>query len=242
MVGGTPTNGNGGAVVLLGQNGVGTNRSGGNVSAQAGSATGSGTAGNFQVSAGNGGTTSAGGNVQILAGTGGATNGNGGTNTILAGDASGTGTGGTVTLSGGISPAGTGGEALIQTGNAAVATRVRVLPTGFVGVGSGTPLSTLDVQGSFGHAVTSISASTSADDTAVVYLVDATAGAVTLTLPTATTTTRRIYHVKKTDSSANAVTIDGAGAETIDGATTQTLIAQYESIQIVSDGTSWFIL
>jgi len=46
----------------------------------------------------------------------------------------------------------------------------------------------------------------------------------------------------KIDASANAVVIDGAGAETIDGAATQTLIAQYDSLHVVSSGAEWFIV
>lgn len=46
---------------------------------------------------------------------------------------------------------------------------------------------------------------------------------------------------KKTDSSVNAVTIDGNGAETIDGATTVTLDVQYDSFELVSDGSNWHI-
>jgi len=163
--------------------------------------------------------------------------------TVRAGNAAGAGVGGAFTLEAGTSGAGTGGELVVRTGDTALATRVRVLPTGLVGIGSGTPLSTLDVQGSLGHAVTSISASTTADATAVVWLIDASLGAVTLTLPTAASAQRRIYHVKRIDSViANAVLVDGNGAETIDGAPNQSLIAQYESIEIVSDGTAWYIL
>lgn len=242
VLGGTPIDGNGGGVTLTGQNGAGTNRNGGSVSVACGNATGTGTAGGVTLQAGTGGTTTAGGVIQINAGNGGVTDGAGGAVFVNGGTAAGTGTGGQIILAGGTSPAGTGGEVTLQTGNAALVDRVRVLPTGLVGIGSGTPLSTLDVQGSFGLGVASISTSTTADATAAVYLVDATGGAVTLTLPTAASALRRTYNVKKTDSSLNAVTIDGAGAETIDGAATQTLIAQYESIMIVSDGTSWFIL
>ena len=53
---------------------------------------------------------------------------------------------------------------------------------------------------------------------------------------------RRRYTVKKTDSSANAVTIDGNGAETIDGATTQALAAQYDALEVVTDGVEWFVV
>lgn len=71
-------------------------------------------------------------------------------------------------------------------------------------------------------------------------LVDATAGAVTVTLPSAST--KRRLTVKKTDASGNAVTLDGAGSETIDGATTHAMTTQYESATVQSDGASWWIV
>jgi hypothetical protein len=75
-----------------------------------------------------------------------------------------------------------------------------------------------------------------------VILVDATSGAVVITLPAAAGVTNRIYQVKKVDSSVNAVTVDGNDAETIDGATTQVLSTQYEAVMIVCDGAGWHIL
>jgi len=48
--------------------------------------------------------------------------------------------------------------------------------------------------------------------------------------------------VKKTDSSANAVTIDPNGAETIDGAASFALSSQYDYALIVSDGSNWHII
>jgi len=45
--------------------------------------------------------------------------------------------------------------------------------------------------------------------------------------------------IKKTDASANAVTVDGNGAETIDGSTTVSLAAQWDFITVVSNGTNW---
>ncbi len=71
---------------------------------------------------------------------------------------------------------------------------------------------------------------------------DASGGAFTITLPAASGLERIIYHIKKTDSSANAVTVDGNASETIDGGTTATLTAQFESIMIVCTGTEWFII
>jgi hypothetical protein len=70
--------------------------------------------------------------------------------------------------------------------------------------------------------------------------VDATGGAVTITLPPAGEVGRPLGFIK-TDSSTNAVTIDGSGTETISGSSTITLAAQYDSIQIRDNGTAWDI-
>jgi len=71
---------------------------------------------------------------------------------------------------------------------------------------------------------------------------DASSGAVTVTLPEAASSRGRVLFVKKTDSSSNAVTIDGNGSETVDGATTQDLFLQYECLQVICDGTGWAIV
>jgi len=71
---------------------------------------------------------------------------------------------------------------------------------------------------------------------------DTTAGGiVTITLPPAATAGEgcQIY-IKKIGNTANVV-IDGNAAETIDGAATATLTTQYESIDLVCDGTGWYI-
>jgi len=67
--------------------------------------------------------------------------------------------------------------------------------------------------------------------------------AYTVTLPGAADSAGRMLQFKKTTSDAVTVTLDGAGAETIDGATTSTVLdGQYDTITIVSDGTSWHIV
>jgi len=74
-------------------------------------------------------------------------------------------------------------------------------------------------------------------------LADATSVAFTVTLPTAASAGDGfVITVKKTDSSANAVTIDANGSETIDGALTQSLAGQYDNITLISNGTAWFML
>lgn len=89
-------------------------------------------------------------------------------------------------------------------------------------------------------AVTSKTADYTATTSDTVILVDATSGDVTITLPTASSGLH--YYIKKTDSSGNKVVVDGNASETIDGNTTQDIISQYDTMEIVSDGSNWLIL
>jgi len=71
---------------------------------------------------------------------------------------------------------------------------------------------------------------------------DATAGAITMTLPPAALVPGRIYAFKRINAGANAVIVDGYAAETIDGNLTHTLTPQWNSVTIMSNGVAWFIL
>jgi hypothetical protein len=87
------------------------------------------------------------------------------------------------------------------------------------------------------------SAYTIADDYTVIC--DATSSAFTVTLPQAIGCPGRIYIIKKIDSGANAVTVDGSGSEPIDGAATYDLTAQWKYIVLQSTGsatTGWYII
>ena len=80
-------------------------------------------------------------------------------------------------------------------------------------------------------------------DAAKTIAVDATTGALTVTLPAAASATNGFeVTVKKTDSSTNAVTIDGNGAETIDGATTLVLSNENETATLRGDGLNWLVV
>lgn len=74
-----------------------------------------------------------------------------------------------------------------------------------------------------------------------VILADAAGGNVTLTLPTAASATQRGFIIKRKDSSANTLILDGDGAETIDGSANYSLAA-LESITVLSDGSAWYIV
>jgi hypothetical protein len=70
--------------------------------------------------------------------------------------------------------------------------------------------------------------------------VDASAGNKTITLIAAATAGDGFrIAIKKSDSSANTVTIDGNSSETIDDATTVVLDSQYDTAVLISDGTNW---
>lgn len=75
-----------------------------------------------------------------------------------------------------------------------------------------------------------------------VYLVSAAGGAITMTLPTAGNAKGREIVFKKTDSSANAVTLSPQGGATVDGAASATLTTQYQTRRLYSDGTNWWLL
>ncbi len=71
---------------------------------------------------------------------------------------------------------------------------------------------------------------------------DASSATFTVTLPpVATAGDGFIVGVKKTDASANAVTVDADGAETIDGAASRTLDVRYATEFYRCDGTEWHI-
>lgn len=80
--------------------------------------------------------------------------------------------------------------------------------------------------------------------TETVVLADATTGALTLTLPAASSITpRTIFFIKKIDVAlANQVTIDGNGSETVDGSLSITLENRGEGVLLQTDGSNWRIL
>lgn len=95
------------------------------------------------------------------------------------------------------------------------------------------------VHGSSNNART-ITASGNVAGSDVMILADATSAAITLSLPAAVASKGKRLIVKKIDASANAITIDPSGTETIDGAATVSLSAQYQSVTIVCDGSTWW--
>jgi len=109
---------------------------------------------------------------------------------------------------------------------------------GPTGIGTTTPVSTFQVNGSVGYSyVTKTSTYTA---TASDYTIDCTSGTFTVNLPAASGCTGRVYVIK--NSGTGTITIDGNSSETIDGATTQIINVQYAVLKIQSTGSGWVII
>ena len=92
------------------------------------------------------------------------------------------------------------------------------------------------VGNSWSHVPTSLGVLASPGD---FVQVDATAGAITVTLPTAIGNAGNLIQVGKNDSTINNVTIDPNGAETINSRTEFVLISVDEVVTLVSNGVQW---
>lgn len=110
--------------------------------------------------------------------------------------------------------------------------------SGFMSAADKTNLNTLSAND---LDITTYTTSTTLTLTLGTALADASGGALTFTLPAASTAAGKTYTLKKIDSSANAATFDGDASETIDDATTQSVSAQYECLTIQCDGVEWWI-
>jgi hypothetical protein len=92
--------------------------------------------------------------------------------------------------------------------------------------------------GSFDRPIATVATNTTLTVSHYTVLVDASAGDVTITLPSAASAANRIYNVKRVSAGVNDVIVSG----TIDGESSVTLTKQYTTLTIQSDGTSWWII
>lgn len=112
--------------------------------------------------------------------------------------------------------------------------------TGNVGIGTRTPSSTLQVNGSaaFGYRVVTASTTLSGTDYSVEYT---GTSAATFTLPDATAAAGRVYVIKNTSTTTPTplLTLSPASGQTIDGKSSWVLDTKNEVVNIISNGTNW---
>lgn len=141
-----------------------------------------------------------------------------------------------------------------QSGGTAISEKMRIFAAGNVAIntttnagfrfdvnGTGRFQSELTTTGNLVAYVSKTGAytATSTDET---IAADATTAAFQVTLPTASGRTGQRYTIKKTDSSANAVTVGTTSSQTIDGSTTYSLATQWKYVTVVSNGSNWLII
>jgi hypothetical protein len=120
-----------------------------------------------------------------------------------------------------------------------------------VGINTATPTSTFEVNGSLSLKLLKVNIPGSyiiggnLNQDVAVYLCDVTAGAVTITLPSAASCAGRVYKFKKRDSASvgNNLTVLSTNNE-IEGEDDFTLGANFlmEFATLISDGIGWNII
>jgi hypothetical protein len=112
-----------------------------------------------------------------------------------------------------------------------------------VGIGTVSPLSTLDVRGSFSGNTRSFTGNTVASSTDYALVFTGTS-ASSVSLPDATTCTGRIYLIKNASTAGTTpiLTVNTTSSQTIDGASSYLLNQPYESAEMVSNGNNWNVL
>jgi Protein of unknown function (DUF1566) len=108
-----------------------------------------------------------------------------------------------------------------------------------VGIATSSPVSMLDVNGSLGAKVNTITSSTTLTINHSIVLCNSSS-ALTITLPSASTCTGRQYLIKNINT--GQVTITPNGSQTIDGLSFYAFYQQYNTLSIISNGTNWSIL
>ncbi len=110
-----------------------------------------------------------------------------------------------------------------------------------IGIGTTTPFSTLEVNGSLATGIRTFTAATTAT-IADCNLIFTGTSATTVTLPTAVGITGRMYTLKNASSNTSVLTVATTSSQTIDGATSQILSSQYQTVSVISNGTNWNIV
>jgi hypothetical protein len=124
---------------------------------------------------------------------------------------------------------------------------------GNVGINTETPAARLHVSGTGKYdstlttagnrvAIVQVTAALTLNDKQEYVFGDASGGSFNVTLPTASGRDGQRYTIKKTDASANVVTVNTTSSQSIDGNATYALSAQWKLVTVVSNGSNWLIV
>ncbi len=108
-----------------------------------------------------------------------------------------------------------------------------------VGIGTTSPNSTFEVNGSMSQSVTTVTSNATLDETESVIICNNGSTPITITLPTAVGIDGRIYTIKRDDSSTKNVTIATTSSQMIDGMPTLLLTNAKEAVTLISNGADW---
>ena len=140
-----------------------------------------------------------------------------------------------------VSPLTTRGDTLVATSGVATGTRLAIgAASTFLG-SDGTDATWTAISTTVKTLAKTADYTITETDSNIQVLADASSGGITITLRAVSGLDGYVVKVKKIDSSANTVTVDGSGAEVIDGAATQVIAAQWTSLSLVTNGTAWYI-
>lgn len=114
-------------------------------------------------------------------------------------------------------------------------TRITIDNTGYTGIRTINPQSFLDVNGSTGSPIQTTSLNTTLDEFDHTLVITNIAGAITVTLPAASTCSRREYVIVNQDNGAKTITsyLDFTGVSS-------TAVPANGSITLQSNGTNWY--
>ena len=122
-----------------------------------------------------------------------------------------------------------------------------VSTNGFIGLGTNTPVSAVDMNGSVSQSIISVDGSSipsgifNLDNSHYTVICNANAN-MTINLPDATTCRGRNYIIKRNNNAGfNTVTIQAFGSQTIDISNTQS-VGLLQVYRLQSDGSNWWII
>jgi hypothetical protein len=113
---------------------------------------------------------------------------------------------------------------------------------GQLGIGVNNPKSTLEVKGSMGLSIQTLNSDTLLSGNTMI-LADTMSGNITLTLPTASTVTGRIYQIKKKSSLYDLIIIanDGGNIDDSSSLSLSTSVLGFSYINVFSNGSQWLV-